>query len=74
MYWSTAGEVSTAELAIDFEVFTVVYLPGHLIATSLKVSLLTRTKKMAKMLATLSSARVQRDGAHSGGLWIDLVV
>ncbi|KAJ9435839.1 hypothetical protein DIPPA_09450 [Diplonema papillatum] len=46
MYWSTAGEVSTAELAIGFEVFTGVDLPGPLIATSLKVSLLTRTKKM----------------------------
>ncbi|KAJ9447150.1 hypothetical protein DIPPA_03685 [Diplonema papillatum] len=46
------GEVSTAELVIDFEIFTGVDLPGPLIAT-LNVSLLTRTKKMAKMLATL---------------------
>ncbi|KAJ9443051.1 hypothetical protein DIPPA_16413 [Diplonema papillatum] len=60
--WLDGRRGLDGELAIDFEVFTGVDLPGPLIATSLKVSLLTRTKQMAKMLATLSSALVAARG------------
>ncbi|KAJ9449774.1 hypothetical protein DIPPA_32221 [Diplonema papillatum] len=61
MCWSVAGDVSTAELAVDFEVYTGLDLPGSLVATTGGTPLCIRARMLARMLKTIGEA-LERKG------------
>ncbi|KAJ9441691.1 hypothetical protein DIPPA_28209 [Diplonema papillatum] len=61
MCWSVAGDVSTAELAIDFEVYTGLDLPGSVVATTDGTPLSMRARVLARLLKTVGDA-LERNG------------
>ncbi|KAJ9458901.1 hypothetical protein DIPPA_03023 [Diplonema papillatum] len=61
MCWSAAGDVSTAELAIDFEVYTGLDFPGNVVATTDGTPLSMRARVLARLLKTVGDA-LERNG------------
>ncbi|KAJ9449532.1 hypothetical protein DIPPA_25365 [Diplonema papillatum] len=61
MCWSVAGDVSMAELAVDFEVCTKLDLPGSVVATTDGTPLSMRARVLAKLLKPVGDA-LERNG------------